>query len=177
MSIIKRTDFLAVYSFRDKVLTPFTPIYTVIAIKFDIIRRLASDPKSTKIAAVVKKYEVTAHQVNDVCFRPDHEAFGCAEKRENTFFRSGHAAGYKFSPSRSKQCRRQRRNPLIFLRWKLSLCSRTLWILRPSPNPILELSRCFACEAVPKSKKLLKFTLDDGSGENRTIFKRYSCLL
>ena len=26
-----------------------------------------------------------------------------------------------------------------------------------------------ACEAVPKSKKLLKFTLDDGSGENRTI--------
>jgi len=25
------------------------------------------------------------------------------------------------------------------------------------------------CEAVPKSKKLLKFTLDDGSGENRTI--------
>lgn len=36
-------------------LTSFTPIYTVIAIKFDIIRRLASDPKSTKIAAVVKK--------------------------------------------------------------------------------------------------------------------------
>ena len=26
-----------------------------------------------------------------------------------------------------------------------------------------------ACEAVPKSKKLLKFTLDDGTGENRTI--------
>ena len=25
------------------------------------------------------------------------------------------------------------------------------------------------CEAVPKSKKLLKFTLDDGSGQNRTI--------
>ena len=25
------------------------------------------------------------------------------------------------------------------------------------------------CEAVPKSKKLLKFTLDDGSGVNRTI--------
>ena len=25
------------------------------------------------------------------------------------------------------------------------------------------------CEAVPKSKKLLKFTLDDGSGENRVI--------
>lgn len=25
------------------------------------------------------------------------------------------------------------------------------------------------CEAVPKSKKLLKFTLDDGTGENRTI--------
>ena len=25
------------------------------------------------------------------------------------------------------------------------------------------------CEAVPKSKKLLKFLLDDGSGENRTI--------
>ena len=25
------------------------------------------------------------------------------------------------------------------------------------------------CEAVPKSKKLLKFTLDDGSGELRTI--------
>ena len=26
-----------------------------------------------------------------------------------------------------------------------------------------------ACEAVPKSKKLLKFTLDDGSGMERTI--------
>ena len=26
-----------------------------------------------------------------------------------------------------------------------------------------------ACEAVPKSKKLLKFTLDDGSGEDRVI--------
>ena len=26
-----------------------------------------------------------------------------------------------------------------------------------------------ACEAVPKSKKLLRFTLDDGTGENRTI--------
>ena len=25
------------------------------------------------------------------------------------------------------------------------------------------------CEAVPKSKKLLKFTLDDGSGQNRII--------
>ncbi len=25
------------------------------------------------------------------------------------------------------------------------------------------------CEAVPKSKKLLKFTLDDGTGENRVI--------
>ena len=25
------------------------------------------------------------------------------------------------------------------------------------------------CNAVPKSKKLLQFTLDDGSGENRTI--------
>ena len=29
--------------------------------------------------------------------------------------------------------------------------------------------KVFACEAVPKSKKLLKFTLDDGTGENRTI--------
>ena len=28
--------------------------------------------------------------------------------------------------------------------------------------------KVLACEAVPKSKKLLKFTLDDGSGENRT---------
>lgn len=26
-----------------------------------------------------------------------------------------------------------------------------------------------ACEAVPKSKKLLKFTLDDGTGEDRII--------
>ena len=26
-----------------------------------------------------------------------------------------------------------------------------------------------ACEAVPKSKKLLQFTLDDGSGTDRTI--------
>ena len=29
--------------------------------------------------------------------------------------------------------------------------------------------KVLACEAVKKSKKLLKFTLDDGSGENRTI--------
>ncbi|MBR2799564.1 MAG: methionine--tRNA ligase subunit beta [Oscillospiraceae bacterium] len=29
--------------------------------------------------------------------------------------------------------------------------------------------KVLACEAVPKSKKLLQFTLDDGSGEDRTI--------
>ena len=29
--------------------------------------------------------------------------------------------------------------------------------------------KVLACEAVPKSKELLKFTLDDGTGENRTI--------
>ena len=29
--------------------------------------------------------------------------------------------------------------------------------------------KVLACEAVPKSKKLLKFTLDDGTGNNRTI--------
>ncbi len=29
--------------------------------------------------------------------------------------------------------------------------------------------KVLACEAVPKSKKLLKFTLDDGSGTDRTI--------
>ncbi len=29
--------------------------------------------------------------------------------------------------------------------------------------------KVLACEAVPKSKKLLKFTLDDGTGENHTI--------
>ena len=29
--------------------------------------------------------------------------------------------------------------------------------------------KVFACEAVPKSKKLLKFTLDDGTGEDRII--------
>ncbi len=29
--------------------------------------------------------------------------------------------------------------------------------------------KVLACEAVPKSKKLLKFTLDDGTGANRTI--------
>ena len=29
--------------------------------------------------------------------------------------------------------------------------------------------KVLACEAVPKSKKLLKITLDDGTGENRTI--------
>ena len=29
--------------------------------------------------------------------------------------------------------------------------------------------KVLACEVVPKSKKLLKFTLEDGSGENRTI--------
>ena len=33
------------------------------------------------------------------------------------------------------------------------------------------------CVAVPKSKKLLQFTLDDGTGTDRTILKRYSCLL
>lgn len=30
-----------------------------------------------------------------------------------------------------------------------------------------------ACEEVPKSKKLLKFTLDDGSGEDRIGIKSY----
>ena len=30
------------------------------------------------------------------------------------------------------------------------------------------------CEAVPKSKKLLKFVLDDGTEEKRVHFKRYS---
>ena len=29
--------------------------------------------------------------------------------------------------------------------------------------------KVLACEAVPKSKKLLKFTLDDGTGKERTI--------
>ena len=29
--------------------------------------------------------------------------------------------------------------------------------------------KVLACEAVPKSKKLLRFTLDDGTGEPRTI--------
>ncbi len=29
--------------------------------------------------------------------------------------------------------------------------------------------KVLACEAVPKSKKLLQFTLDDGTGTNRTI--------
>ena len=36
------------------------------------------------------------------------------------------------------------------------------------------------CVAVPKSKKLLQFTLDDGTGTDRTIlsgFKRYSRIL
>ena len=33
------------------------------------------------------------------------------------------------------------------------------------------------CVAVPKSKKLLQFTLDDGTGTDRTILKRYSRLL
>ena len=34
-----------------------------------------------------------------------------------------------------------------------------------------------ACEAVPKSKKLLKFILNDGTDRKRTIFKRYSRIL
>lgn len=33
------------------------------------------------------------------------------------------------------------------------------------------------CVAVPKSKKLLQFTLDDGTGTDRTIFKRNPRLL
>ena len=36
-------------------------------------------------------------------------------------------------------------------------------------KPDFRAVKVLACEAVPKSKKLLKFTLDDGSGENRTI--------
>ena len=34
--------------------------------------------------------------------------------------------------------------------------------------------KVLACEAVPKSKKLLKFTLDDGTGARQNDFKRYS---
>ena len=41
--------------------------------------------------------------------------------------------------------------------------------MRPSPSPISARSKVIACEAVKKSKKLLKFTLDDGTGEERTI--------
>ena len=33
------------------------------------------------------------------------------------------------------------------------------------------------CKAVPKSKKLLQFTLDDGSGEDRTILSRHPRIL
>ncbi len=33
------------------------------------------------------------------------------------------------------------------------------------------------CVAVPKSKKLLQFTLDDGTGTDQNHFKRYSRLL
>ena len=41
--------------------------------------------------------------------------------------------------------------------------------------------KVLACEAVPKSEKLLKFTLGDGTGENRTILsgrikRRYKTL-
>ncbi len=34
---------------------------------------------------------------------------------------------------------------------------------------IIPTMKTLACEAVPKSKKLLKFTLDDGTGTERTI--------
>ena len=37
--------------------------------------------------------------------------------------------------------------------------------------------KVLACEAVPKSKKLLKFTLDDGTGAKQHDFKRYSRIL
>jgi len=37
--------------------------------------------------------------------------------------------------------------------------------------------KILACEAVPKSKKLLKFTLDDGERKDRVILKRNSRLL
>ena len=33
------------------------------------------------------------------------------------------------------------------------------------------------CVAVPKSKKLLQFTLDDGTGTDRTILSRNPCIL
>ena len=32
-------------------------------------------------------------------------------------------------------------------------------------------AKVLACEAAPKSRKLLKFTLNDGTGENRTILR------
>ena len=42
-------------------------------------------------------------------------------------------------------------------------------ILRLSASPISEPLRSKECTAVPKSKKLLKFVLDDGTGTDRII--------
>ena len=39
----------------------------------------------------------------------------------------------------------------------------------PFSKPDFRAVKVLACEAVPKSKKLLKFTLDDGTGTERTI--------
>ena len=54
-------------------------------------------------------------------------------------------------------------------RSRSSRCSRTMWTSRRSPSPTSAPSRSKSCEAVKKSKKLLKFVLDDGTGTDRVI--------
>ena len=50
-------------------------------------------------------------------------------------------------------------------------------ILIPFSKSDFRVVKVEACEAVPKSKKLLKFTLNDGTDRKRTILKRYSRVL
>ena len=52
---------------------------------------------------------------------------------------------------------------------RLSRCSRIWWTLTPSPSRDFRAVKVKECEAVKKSKKLLKFVLDDGTGADRVI--------
>ena len=69
------------------------------------------------------------------------------------------------------------RKPLIFSKVKIEPLFEEMVDFDTFSKSDFRAVKIKACEAVPKSKKLLKFTLDDGSRRGSHDFKRYSRLL
>ena len=51
----------------------------------------------------------------------------------------------------------------------MSPCSKIRWIFETFSKSDFRAVKVKDCKAVPKSKKLLQFTLDDGTGTDRTF--------